>query len=181
MHEKRFHGDVARLRSPERVDRLEVDRVVELCLEGGHIGNALDVGTGTGLFAEAVSKRGLQVTGVDVSPEMLSVARTFVPAGDFREGSAEVLPVPSEGFDLVFLGLVLHEADDPLKALQEALRAARQRVCILEWPYREESFGAPLAERLKPQEIELLFQQAGFGAWKATELSSTVLYTLSKW
>jgi rhodanese-related sulfurtransferase len=33
MNEKRFDGAVARLRAPERVARLEVERVVSLCLE----------------------------------------------------------------------------------------------------------------------------------------------------
>ena len=48
MHEKRFDGKVERLRSPERVQRLEVDRVVDLCLEGDEIRDVLDVGTGWG-------------------------------------------------------------------------------------------------------------------------------------
>ncbi len=34
MHEKRFEGDIARLRNPERIARLEVERVVTLCLKG---------------------------------------------------------------------------------------------------------------------------------------------------
>lgn len=139
MHEKRFHGEIDRLRSPERVERLEVERVVDQCLEGAHIESVLDVGTGSGLFAEAFARRGLQVLGVDVKPEMLEAARRYVPAGDFRQGTAEALPADDRGYDLVFLGLVLHEADDPLMALQEALRSAHQRVCILEWPYRAES------------------------------------------
>ncbi len=178
MHEKRFQGEIARLRDPDRVNRLEVDRVVDLCLEDNHPARVLDVGTGTALFAEAFSRRGLEVAGVDVSPEMLAAARGFVPSGDFREAVAEALPFPDHAFDLVFLGVVLHEADDPLKALQEALRTTRHRVCILEWPYREQSFGAPLHERLKPEEIEDLFTRAGFKAWRTAELSNTVLYLL---
>ncbi len=180
MHERRFQGDIARLRSPERVDLLEVDRVVDLCLEGAPMGRALDVGTGTGLFAEAFSRRGMQVAGVDVNPAMLAAARMFVPTGDFREGRAEALPFPDASFDLVFLGVVLHDADDALKALQEALRATRQRVCILEWPYRDQSFGPPLEHRLNPEELEHLFKQAGFKAWRVEELSATVLYLLEK-
>jgi methylase of polypeptide subunit release factors len=53
MHERRFRGDPARLRSPERLEQLEVERVVELSLEGITAGSVLDVGTGTGVFAEA--------------------------------------------------------------------------------------------------------------------------------
>ncbi len=54
MHEKRFEGDMERLRNPERLARLEVDRVVALCLEGTIIKNMLDVGTGTGSVCPGV-------------------------------------------------------------------------------------------------------------------------------
>jgi ubiquinone/menaquinone biosynthesis C-methylase UbiE len=178
MHEKRFEGDIASLRSPERVERLEVERVVDLCLENGQAGSVLDVGTGTGLFAEAFARRGLMVSGVDVNSEMLAVARHFVPNGDFRAGTAEALPYTDSSSDLVFLGLILHESDEPLKVLKEALRIARKWVCILEWPYRYQTFGPPLAHRLKPEDLADLFRKAGFKKWKVIDLSNTVLYRL---
>ncbi len=140
----------------------------------------LDVGTGTGLFAEAFARRGLQVSGIDANPEMLLAARDFVPTGDFQEGVAEVLPYPDSSFDLAFLGVVLHEADNTEKALREALRVSRQRVGILEWPYREQTFGPPLEHRLDPADLEGLFKKAGVRAWTSTELSNTVLYLLEK-
>ena len=178
MHEKRFEGDISRLRSTERMERLEVERVVGLCLENGQAKNMLDVGTGTALFAEAFAKHGLQIVGVDANPDMLPTARQFVPAGDFRQGNAEALPYPDGSFDLVFLGLVLHESDEPLKALQETRRVAKKRVCILEWPYRDQSFGPPLAHRLKPEDLADLFRKAGFKEWKVIDLSNAVLYRL---
>ena len=178
MHEKRFEGDISKLRSPERVERLEVERVTDLSLEGETIGNVLDVGMGTGLFSESFSGRGLKVSGVDANPEMLTAACQFVPDGDFREGTAEAMPYPDGSFDLVFLGLVLHESDEPLKTLQEARRVARQRVGILEWPYKEGVFGPPLADRLNPEDLTAMFQKAGFRKWKVTELSNTVFYGL---
>jgi ubiquinone/menaquinone biosynthesis C-methylase UbiE len=178
MHEKRFEGDISRLRAPERVERLEVERVVDLCLETGHIEHVLDVGTGTGLFAEAFFKRGLKVSGVDMNPEMLAMAQEFVPKGDFRAGIAEALPFPDSYAELVFLGLVLHESDDVLKTLKEARRVSRQCVCIMEWPYRDQSFGPPLADRLNPQTLAGLFQTAGFQKWILMDLSNTVLYRL---
>jgi ubiquinone/menaquinone biosynthesis C-methylase UbiE len=178
MHEKRFEGDIARLRSPERVERLEVGRVIDLCLDTGHVENVLDVGTGTGLFAEAFVERSLKVSGVDVNPEMLAMARQFVPDGEFHAGTVEKLPFPDDSFDLVFLGLVLHESDDLLKTLKEALRVARQKVCILEWPYRDQPFGPPLIHRLNPSGLACLFREAGFRKWEMTDLANTVLYCL---
>jgi len=178
MHEKRFEGDIARLRFPERVERLEVKQVTELCLEGEKITSVLDVGTGTGLFAESFSGRGLEVSGVDANPEMLVAARQFAPKGDFREGIAEALPYKDKSFDLVFLGLLLHESDEPLKVLQEVWRVARKRVCILEWPYQEQPFGPPLAHRLSPEDLAGWFRKVRFRKWISINLSNTVLYRL---
>jgi ubiquinone/menaquinone biosynthesis C-methylase UbiE len=178
MHEKRFEGDIARLRAPERVERLEVDQVTDLCLEGEEITRVLDVGTGTGLFAESFSKHGLEVYGLDANPEMLAAARQFVPKGIFREGTAEALPYLDGSYDLVFLGLVLHETDETLKALKEARRVARSRVAILEWPYQDGPIGPPLAQRLRPEDLAKLFRKAGFRKWKGTNLTNTILYRL---
>jgi ubiquinone/menaquinone biosynthesis C-methylase UbiE len=180
MHEKRFEGDITRLRLPERMERLEIEKVVDLCLMNGHFQTVLDAGTGTALFAESFYKHGLTVSGMDINPEMLVAARQFVPDGDFREGTIEALPYPDGTFDLVFLGLVLHESDDTLISLQEAARVTKQRVSILEWPYRSQPFGPPLADRLNPEKLAIFFQQAGFRVWAITELSNTILYALEK-
>ena len=179
MHEKRFEGDITRLRNPERVARLEVERVINLCLEGAQIKCALDVGTGTGLFAEAFAKRELTVSGVDVNPEMLPSARANVPAGDFREATAEALPFADATFDLVFMGLLLHESDEQLQVLSEARRVARTRVCILDWAYREEDFGPPLVHRLTSDVLEDLAMEAGFSHFEAIPLAKLAFYRLT--
>ena len=179
MHEKRFDGEIERLRAPERVARLEVERVTSLCLESTDLKTVLDVGVGSGLFAEAFDRRGLEVAGVDVNPQMVVAARQFVPQGEFREAVAESLPFPDASFDLLFFGLLLHESDEPLKVLLEARRVARKRVCILDWPYQDGEFGPPLAHRLKPTEIESLADQAGFANFESILLTYLALYRLS--
>src|SRR5208283_1246144 len=93
MHERRFKGEVERLRSPQRVALLEVERVVDLCLEGIRVDNVLDVGTGSGIFAEAFSDRVKSVTGIDPNPEMLKTAKVFVPTGKFLNGTVEDIPL----------------------------------------------------------------------------------------
>ncbi len=92
MHERRFRGAPDRLRSVERIALLEVERVVALSVEGLAVKTVLDVGTGTGVFAEAFSKLALRVTGIDTNPELLAVARGYVPGGQFREAPAEKIP-----------------------------------------------------------------------------------------
>ncbi len=180
MHEKRFSGDIERLRNPERVERLEVPRVTSLCLENGRYRNVLDIGTGTGLFAQSFAKLGLDVSGVDVNPLMLKAARKFVPEGDFREGVMESLPFADNSFDLVFMGLVLHEADNVSTALYEGFRTTRMRLAILEWPFEEGEFGPPLADRLDPETLYTKIKQAGFRSWQNRKLTNTVIYILEK-
>src|SRR5438128_12031502 len=56
----------------------------------------LDLATGTGITAIAARERGSQVTGVDLTPELLAVARKNAETEgfgdiDFREGDAEAL------------------------------------------------------------------------------------------
>ncbi len=167
------------MRAPERVALLEVDRVTDLCLAGLDAHNSLDVGTGSGIFAESFSKRGLAVAGIDRNPEMVTAARQYVPNGDFREGVAEGIPFPDTSFDLVFMGLVLHETDDALGALKEAHRVASKRVAVLEWPYIEGEKGPPLAHRLKPETITEMAQQAQFEQVERVPLQNLVLYLLT--
>jgi ubiquinone/menaquinone biosynthesis C-methylase UbiE len=156
MSERRFHGDPGRLRSPERIALLEVDRVVATSLQGLAAKTVLDVGTGTAVFAEAFSGLGLRVTGIDLDPDLLELARRHAPGASFGLAAAERLPFPDGAFDLVFLGHVLHESEEPGQVLGEAARVAGERVVVLEWPYLEEEHGPPLEHRLKPVEIEAL-------------------------
>lgn len=176
MHEKRFHADISRLRAPQRLTLLEVDRVVELSLDGVDARTMLDVGTGSGIFAEAFGKRGLMVSGIDPNPDMLVAAKEFIPEANFQPGTVEEIPFEDKLFDLVFLGHVLHESDDPLKALQEVGRVAKQRVSVLEWPYISEEFGPPLEHRLPDERVEELARQAGFICREKVQLSHMVLY-----
>lgn len=178
MQERRFHADIKSLRSPERMALMEIEKVVGLCLEDIQAQNALDVGTGSGIFAEAFAARGLVVAGIDANPEMVKTAKGYVPQGEFKLAPAEAVPYPHKSFDLVFLGHVLHETDDALKALQEAHRVARQRVAVFEWPYLAEEFGPPLAHRLKPETIRELARQAGFQEFEGIPLEHMAFYRL---
>jgi ubiquinone/menaquinone biosynthesis C-methylase UbiE len=179
MYERRFHGEVERLRTPHRLALLEVDKVVDLCLEGIQSMNILDVGTGSGIFAEAFSKRGLNITGIDPNPEMTKAAKEFAPTGTFLHGTVEAIPLENKSFDLVFLSHVLHESDNIDQALSETIRVAKQRVCILEWPYKQEESGPPVEHRLPIEEVLTAATQAGFSQIETIQLQHMVLFRLS--
>jgi len=178
MTKRTYSGEVERMRDPKRLAALEVERVVELSVAGIDAKNMLDVGTGSAVFAEAFAARGLNVNGIDVNPEMLDAARQFVPQGDFRHASADDIPYSSDSLDVVFMGHVLHEMDDAVKALSEARRVAKTRVMVLEWPYVEEQRGPRLSHRLQEKQVITFAQEAGFTKTATIELNHMTLYRL---
>jgi ubiquinone/menaquinone biosynthesis C-methylase UbiE len=162
VNERRFTGSIEKLRNPERSARLQVDRVVNYALAGCRAASVLDIGTGTGLFAEAFQMRGCQVHGIDCNDNYLKVAAELVAGVEFSNAFAEKLPFADASFDLVFMSHVLHETDDALQAMREAFRVTRHRLAVLEWPYLDQEIGPPLDHRMPAEAIMELGGQAGF-------------------
>jgi ubiquinone/menaquinone biosynthesis C-methylase UbiE len=91
----------------------------------------LDVGCGTGSYLLLFKHKGCYVTGLDPSTYMLDQAREKLGAdADLRLGYAEDLPFADNEFDIVTLITSLEFADDPGKAIQEAIRVCRGRIFI---------------------------------------------------
>ncbi len=88
----------------------------------------LDVGTGTGLVAHLIAPRvspGL-VMGIDLSPQMLAIARTRARRNEQYVGmAAEQLVFRPETFDIVTMGEALAYLADPAAGLAEAHRVLR--------------------------------------------------------
>ena len=85
----------------------------------------LDVGCGAGVFLHLAEQRGAVPFGIDASPELLSLARTRVPAADVRQGDMQFLPYEDDSFDLVTGFTSFFFAEDIVAALKEAARVAR--------------------------------------------------------
>lgn len=95
----------------------------------------LDAGCGTGRASLWLAERGAEVVGVDISPEMLRVARTDVPSASFVVADlAEPLPFPDGAFDLVVSSLVLHYLRDWVPTLRELRRLANEMVLSTHHP-----------------------------------------------
>ncbi|GAB4271323.1 MAG: hypothetical protein Kow0029_08880 [Candidatus Rifleibacteriota bacterium] len=180
MNDKIFHGSIEKLRSQERRERLQIERVSNYCLCGQEIASVLDVGTGTGLFAEQFFRLGLKVKGIDCNEEFLKIAKEYVPGAEFKCAVAEKIPFDNSSFDLVFMGHVLHEVDDAEKAVSEAFRVARKRLAVLEWPYVEQSFGPPLEHRMKEEKVVELGNNAGFTCCDRISMRYMMLYIFDK-
>jgi ubiquinone/menaquinone biosynthesis C-methylase UbiE len=84
----------------------------------GH--RVLDVGSGTGRFAAALSGRS-KVWAVEPSREMLEVARRRAPGVRFKQGSVEQLPFKDDWFERATMWLVVHLVDRA-KAFSELSR-----------------------------------------------------------
>jgi ubiquinone/menaquinone biosynthesis C-methylase UbiE len=97
-------------------------------------GKILDVACGTGLNF-AVFAPGSDVTAVDLSPNMIEVARRNPHARDlhvkFHVMDAEHLVFPDESFDTIASALSTCTFPDPVRALQEMKRVCRPGGLIL--------------------------------------------------
>lgn len=109
------------------VDQKEVNKTLERLFGSNPRKALLDIGTGTGdmlgLFADRV-ERG---EGIDMSRDMLAVARSTLEADGLahcrvRQGDLYSLPYDNAEFDTVLFHQVLHYVDDVTAAIVEAGR-----------------------------------------------------------
>ena len=112
----------------------------------------LDAGCGAGMAAKIAAERGASVSGLDAADNLLAIARTRVPSGDFHVGELESLPFPDDTFDLVTGFNSFQYAGNPDIALAEAKRVARRdgTVVIMTWGEPEGMEAASLLAALRP-------------------------------
>ena len=112
----------------------------------------LDAGCGAGLAAQLASVRGAQVSGIDAAENLLAIARSRVPQGDFRLGELEQLPFADGSFDIVTGFNSFQFAADTVAALSEARRvtAGAGRVLIVTWGQPEGMEAASVIRALRP-------------------------------
>jgi ubiquinone/menaquinone biosynthesis C-methylase UbiE len=148
----------------------------------------LDVGTGTGVGAEAAASTGATVVGIDRSMAMLSVGHRERPALHLLAGQVIDLPFRDRTFDVVIANFVLAHFVKVETALFEVRRVLRPdgRIGLTAWSDGKDAFeqawlelvesvvprgmlapayaaGAPGHERFKrPEAIEETLRTAGF-------------------
>src|SRR5262249_3170458 len=139
------------LHAPER----DVEQAIARHLTNTPIQDFLDAGTGTGRMLELIAPYAGRATGIDVSPEMLAIARDRLLRENIRNAQVRLgdiyrLPFPSgsvgpdnskTGFDVILFHQVLHYLDDPGSAVAEAARvmAPGGRLLIADFaPHKEE-------------------------------------------
>jgi len=85
----------------------------------------LDVGCGSGYAAAMAASLGARVTGIDITPELIAIARERVPDGDFRVGTMDALPYADETFDAAVGFNSFQFAEDAERAVRQAARTVR--------------------------------------------------------
>jgi ubiquinone/menaquinone biosynthesis C-methylase UbiE len=109
---------------------------IEPLLKAAHVGNGtrlLDVATGPGTLAAKAAEHGARVIGIDVAPAMIELAHSLHPHLDFREGSAEELPLDTSSF--VISGFGVGHFSRPERVLAEFARVLvpKGRVALSWW------------------------------------------------
>lgn len=83
-----------------------VERFVQLLPKRARV---LDVGCGPGWEARRFSRAGFRVTGIDISPKLIALAKRRVPRGRFIVGDIRSFPFPPNAFDgICAKALLLH-------------------------------------------------------------------------
>lgn len=151
------------------------DAVVEMAMINsivGDIGRLLDVGTGTGRVLEVFAERIHEGIGIDLSREMLNLARTRLTDKDLRhcavhQGNAYDLDIPAGSVDVVVLHHLLHFLDDPAEVVASAARTLRVdgTAIIVDFaPHDVESLRTDFAHRrlgFAPEEVTSWCNRAG--------------------
>jgi SAM-dependent methyltransferase len=85
----------------------------------------LDVGCGSGIWTDFLSRRGFKVVGIDFVGEFIKQAQKE-KKGRFILGKAEEIPFNDKSFDTVLLINLLEHVDDDLRVLKEAARVGKR-------------------------------------------------------
>lgn len=120
--------------SMNRLMSLGLDRLWRRRAARGLNGSVLDVACGTGDMVVELQKHGCTVTGIDLSDEMLAVAKQKAPTATYMIADAEHLPFPDETFDAVTCAFGVRNFVHLEQGLKEMLRVLKPggRMVILE-------------------------------------------------
>ena len=125
----------------------EVEKAIAAALADRPFLSLLDLGTGTGRMLELFGPQIGRGLGLDLSLDMLALARSRLDRAGLRhcsvrQGDLYDLALPKESFDVVIIYQVLHFLDDGARALAEAARVLRPsgRLLVVDFAPHELEF-----------------------------------------
>ena len=151
------------------VAETSVETAIEAAAGPGPFARVVDLGTGSGRMLTLLGKKAKMSIGLDLSHNMLNIARTNVArAGldkvELRHGDIFATRLPAASADLVLVHQVLHYLSDPHAAVVEAARlvAPGGKLLIVDFaPHDLESL------REEHQHRRLGFSDAEIAGWLA--------------
>ena len=87
----------------------------------------LDLGCGPGIHAKEYCSRGAEVMGIDISEEMIKIAKKQAPQATFLKGNLFELPFPDNHFEIITSSYVLDHIKDLYSAAKEILRVLKPK------------------------------------------------------
>jgi len=111
-----------------KVFDLELDTLLEVINPSQGM-KLLDVGIGTGLFALEFTKKGVDVSGIDPSREMVAIAGKR--GLNAKRGTGEKIPFADNVFDVVLSMSSMEFSSDPDMFISEMVRVARPSALIV--------------------------------------------------
>ncbi len=142
--------------------------------EVGALGPIADVGCGPGHVARYLHEQGAEVLGIDLSPEMVSVAQRLNPGIRFEQGSMLALDAPEAAWGgiVAFYSIIHVPPDARPQALSEFFRVLRPGGMALlafhvgdERRHLDDWWDQPVSLDfyfLQPREIQAQLEAAGF-------------------
>ena len=132
-----------------------VESAIHAALADKPFRSLLDLGTGTGRMLELFGPEIERGLGLDLSLDMLHVARDRLERAGLkhcsvRQGDLYDLPLANNSFDVVILHQVLHFLDDGARAIHEAARVLRPggRLLVVDFaPHEQEILREQYAHR----------------------------------
>ena len=97
-----------------------------------HAHSLLDVGCGTGRGVRAALDLGYDAVGLDISADLLAIARKelSIPEDRLIHGDATKLPFPDSRFDVSCILGALHHSAQPHKIIGEMIRVTKKAIIV---------------------------------------------------
>ncbi|MBC7950746.1 MAG: metalloregulator ArsR/SmtB family transcription factor [Rhodospirillaceae bacterium] len=163
------------------IDEREVEQALIKAFADREVHDLVDMGTGTGRVLEVLGPHVERGIGIDLSREMLAVARANLERAELRhcmvrQGDITQLPLPAASADAVTIHQVLHYAADPAAVVAEAarvLKAGGQLVVVDFAPHGQEALRDQHAHRrlgFSDDEVAGWFRAAGLEPAGTTRL-----------
>jgi SAM-dependent methyltransferase len=142
----------------------------------GEYKSVLEIGAGTGLFTRLLGRWGCKgITGIDISGEMLAVAKSTIPDGQFKAVTTESDPelFPAESFDLIISRQLICHLIDPIRVFECWRRWLKPcgKIAVIDGFWTRADWGSPSSRSARLVEDRPL---------SCTQTSATASYLLER-